>query len=181
MPLNLETREGVLRFCERQRDEMEKVWHRHGRFVSNDHYSFEAYSFATHDIELNPDAKSIDDAIRTGEPFGEVRAMRCRLPPLVRLMFPGESNTEQFSLFLRLYAKAGRAIGTVILCEVWMVEIEGEQRREELPQSLEHAPGRMEALCLQLEHKATGRIWWHAKIGRDPRRLYSWKQRDMDV
>jgi len=176
MPLNLETREGVLRFCERQRDEMEKVWHRKGRFESNG-YSFEGYVFATHDVETDRHAKTVDDATRTGEPYGEVRAMRCRLPPLARLMFPGESNSEQFGYFMRLFATAARAIGTLVMAEAWLLDLPEGVNREDLPRSLEDAPGRIEALYMIVEHPATGRVLWHCRISRDPRRLHSWVQR----
>ncbi len=53
-----------------------------------------------------------------------------------------------------------------------------KRARAALPESLEDAPGRKEALVMLLEHSVTGRRYWSCSIEREPLRLGPWTEPD---
>jgi hypothetical protein len=171
MGIDLSTKAGVLRFCELRRAEMVGCFERLGRFEMNG-YSFGGYVFATHDVN--------SDGWKTGAKLDRVNAELCRMPKALIDQIPPGRQTEVFAHVMREFTKLTRAIGTVVMTEMWHVTMPGkpgksaEEVRDELPDSLEHAPGRCEALYLQLEHGATGRRVWVAEIKRNPTRIEPW-------
>jgi hypothetical protein len=185
--LDLATEQGALAFCEEKRREMEGVFADRGRFEMNG-YSFGAYVFATHQV-LPPERSvpvgahkplSLEDVIdrwRTGDELPMPRAERCRLPSFVSILIPDDQQTAFFGRAVRVLSDKSRAIGTVVMGEMWMARPDhvpgetAEQARARLPKSLEDYDGRTEGLFLRLEHKFAGSRMWTKAIHRDPDRL----------
>lgn len=182
--MDLETEQGVLEFCEEKRRLMERTFEVLGRFEMNG-YSFGAYVLATHEVlppERNeaPPPRTIEDVLtgwKTGEPFPLVRAELCRLPVFVRLVIPEDQHTAFFGRAIRALSEKSRAIGTVVMGEMWMARPDhvpgetAEEARSKLPASLEDYEGRTEGLFLRLEHKLAGSRMWTKTIHRNPDRL----------
>lgn len=180
-------RENVLRFCEEQRNDMERCWRKLGRYETNGN-AYCAWVFATHEPG-GPETWTPEDW-PPGPPMERPRPIRVELPSWARLLRPNDRNTDLFGSTLRKLARATRAEGVLICSEMWCKEYgdpgdpnfdEGKARRlrAEDPESLEDAPGREEALFMSLEHVAVGRRAWCATIRRSPDRLDPWKTLDM--
>jgi hypothetical protein len=183
--LDLATEKGVLEFCEAQRREMEAVFGDLGRFEMNG-YSFGAYILATHEVQppervelgARPEApRKLADVVagwKTGDPLPRTRADLCKLPEWIRAVLPVEDHTAFFGSVVRVLSEKSRAIGTVVMGEMWMAQpahVPGEtaeQARSKLPRSLADYDGREEGLFLRLEHKVTGPRMWTKKIVRNP-------------
>lgn len=185
---DLSTPEAVLQFYAEAREWMAERWRENGRFESNG-FSFEGWTLATHRVKMDP-ANPMNWV--PGEPYGKVVPLLCRLPGVISLMFPDESGTRLFGQFLKKYAAATKAVGTIVMGEAWMVEFkspegqppmtkeEAEAEREKLPESLEHAEGRKEHLFCALEHVTLGKKFWTAEIERNPDLLMPWKDKEME-
>jgi hypothetical protein len=183
--LDLSTAAGALRFCELRRNEMVGAFEQQGRFEANG-YSFDAWVFATHEV-IGPDKPGADpSAWKTGRKLAAVKAKQLTLPKWFESVGPDLAK-DIYSEALKGYAKLSRAIGTVFMTEMWMVSMtategapdpraDAQRQRDALPDSLEHAPGRREGLCLWLEHSAAGSCQWLAEIQRDPTRLGAWQE-----
>lgn len=170
MSLDLSTSAGVLRFCELRRAEMVACFERLGRYESNG-FACGAYVFATHDLLRPSKAAGIDDW-RTGKRLAAVEAALCRLPSVLFDVLPPRQHTTLFGNTLRAYAKITRAIGSLVMMEMWSARAKD---RDDLPDDLSQVPGRMESLYMMVEHSAVGRRIWLAEIKRDPTRLEPWK------
>ena len=182
--LDLATEQGALAFCEEKRREMEAVFGDLGRFEMNG-YSFGAYVLATHEVVLPerlppPTPRTLEDVLagwKTGAPLPAARAELCRLPEFVRLVIPEDQHTAFFGRAVRALSEKSRAVGTVVMGEMWMARPDhvpgetAEQARARLPASLEDYDGRTEGLFVRLEHKATGSRMWTKAIHRNPDRL----------
>jgi hypothetical protein len=89
-------------------------------------------------------------------------------------VLPVEDHTAFFGSVVRVLSEKSRAIGTVVMGEMWMAQpahVPGEtaeQARSKLPRSLADYDGREEGLFLRLEHKVTGPRMWTKKIVRNP-------------
>jgi hypothetical protein len=171
---DLSTPQGVLRFCEMRRAEMVRCFERIGRFEANG-YAFCAYVFATH--EAKAPAELTPEAWKPGPKLARVEPTLCQLPDWVMDQFPPEVHTQILGKTLGFFAKVTRALGVVLMTEMWMVSLPNKEDRAALPESLEHAPGRREGLMMSLEHSATGRKMWFAEIKRNPTRLEPWEER----
>jgi hypothetical protein len=163
--MNLDTKPGVLRFCEQQQREMVRCFERLGRYEGGKAHG-----------------KGLDLAgWKTGQKLDQVSALPCQLPRWVEGVVPHRQHTVLFGETLRSYAKLTRAIGTLIMSETWHLHTVGEpgksaeEIRGQYPDDLEDAPDRQEALMLRLEHSAAGRIIWFAVIKRHPTRLEPWQ------
>ena len=176
-------RDNVLRFCAEQRDEMERVWRRLGRYEGESGEAFCAYVFAT--CEPPPAETWDDETFAPGPQLPKPKAIRCEMPRYVRLLYPNRSNTDIFGHVLRKFSRATRASGVLILAESWLKSVDtpdyetAKRLRAEMPESLADAPGREEALTMSLEHIAVGRRLWSARILRGPDRLAPWDMKDM--
>lgn len=185
--IDLSTKAGVLRFCELGRAEMVGCFERLGRFEMNG-YSFGAYVFATHGIKVpaTPDDRVDPSNWQTGGKLPRVAADLCRLPKVITDLIPPEQHTQLFAHVMRSYSRITKALGTLVMTEMWhanMTPADGqspEEARAQLPDNLEHAPGRGEGLYMQLEHSATGRRVWWCEIKREPTRLGEWELREME-
>jgi hypothetical protein len=169
--LDLSTAAGALRFCELRRAEMVACWHRLGRFEVNG-FSFCGWAFNTHEILT---ASKMSDW-RTGKRLPATTATLMRMPAeVVDLVHP-----SRLTQFYAAFARLGKAVGTVIMTEMWHVRtndpegVGSRAKRDELPDNLEDAPGRSEALMLMLEHQETGARSWTAEITREPDSLHDW-------
>lgn len=177
--LDLTTKTGVLRFCELRRAEMVGCFATLGRYECNG-FSFAAYLFATHEVISG----GADLPWRTGPKLPRVTAEECRMPESLHGILAPEQETEAFAFTLREMAKMSRAIGSLVMTEMWHVVVqrkEGQSAsevRSELPDRLEDYAGRREVLYMQLEHPATGRRMWLAEILREPTRLLPWRERE---
>lgn len=183
--MNLETKQDVLRFCELRRAEMVRCFERLGRFECNG-YSFGAYVFATHAMQTPADPTQLDD-YKPGRKLGRVEAQLCRLPPLIYDLLPPEQHTAVFGHVVKAFAKVTRSVGALLMSETWHVSYAGkaagkspEEIRGELPENLEDAPGRREALFMHLEHGLTGRRIWFAQIQRNPTLVEPWQENPME-
>jgi hypothetical protein len=151
-------------------------------------YSFGAYVLATHEVlapeKIEPPIpgapRKLEDVAagwKTGDPLPQPRAQLCRLPRWVGLVLAAEDQTLFFGHVVRVLNEKSRAIGSVVMGEMWMARpahVPGEtaeQARAKLPRSLEDYDGRTEGLFLRLEHKATGSRMWTKAIHRNPDRL----------
>lgn len=170
---DLATAAGALAFARARLDEMAACFRRLGRFESNGH-SFNAFVFAT--------CEPLADG-RPGRKLDVCRALEFRPAPLALALVPPRMHTKIFGEALRAYAKASRAIGILVMTEMWMVHQEGEpgvpieEMRKRLPRSLEDAPQRREQLVCWLEHAATGHRLWRSEILREPTRLDPWEEK----
>ena len=173
MSLDLSTTAGVLRFCQLRRNEMVECFHRLGRYESNG-FACGAYVFATHNLLRPSNAAAGVDEWRTGKKLPAVEAALCRLPRVLFDVLPPRQHTTLFGDTLRAYGKITRAIGSLVMMEMWCAP--GE-KRDNLPTDLSEAPGRIEALYMMLEHSAVGRRIWVAEIKREPTRLEAWQDR----
>ncbi len=180
-------RENVLRFCEEQRNDMERCWRKLGRYETNGN-AYCAWVFATH--EPGPPETWTPDEWPPGPPMERPRPVRCELPRAIQLLRPGRSNTDIFGGVLRKFAEATRAEGVLICSEAWFKTYaspgdpafdrqKARRLRAEDPEDLADAPGREEALFMSLEHVAVGRRAWRAIIQRNPNRLDPWVMMDM--
>lgn len=184
---DLSTQAGVLRFCESKRAEMVRCFERVGQFEENGQ-SFFAYLFATHEVDTRG-ARSPDEW-KTGAKMAKTTAVACRMPdsPLIKLLSATDPNRVKdiYSYVLRAQGKLQKAIGYVFMTEMWFMQMEGatpenvKRERASMPASLEHQPGRSEALFLSVEHQALGRRMWFAEILREPTRLLEWADRTPD-
>lgn len=174
---DLSTAAGVLRFCEDKRAEMVRCFERVGRFEENGQ-SFCAYLFATHEVKVAPRPRKPEDW-KTGPRLERVSIIPCRLPSddAVERLGPG-TQKDLFASVVNGLGKLSRALGYVLLSETWMKTAESLEERQQWPASLEFAPGRREALFMNLEHTATGRKVWKAEILREPTRLLEWESMD---
>lgn len=175
--LDLSTRAGVLRFCELRRAEMVGCFHELGRYEVNG-FSFGGYVFATHAMVVPKDPRGIDDW-KTGAKLNRVTAERLSMPAGLHGVLPPERETEVFSFTARRYSKLTRAIGSVVMTEVWSVMTESREERDKFPERLGDydGPERCEQLFMHLEHAATGERTWTALIERNPTRLGPWEER----
>ena len=182
----LDTLAGILHFCDEQQKDMIRIWNQKGRFEANG-YSFQGWVLATH----MPTGDRADPLNwKPGTKLEGIKPMLCRLPQFVHLISPDGSNTDLFSCFLKHYARATAAVGTIVQGEAWMVTIGGEgenlskeevyRRRAEMPKSLGEVPGRTEAMFCSLEHKEFGNYWWTCEIHRNPDRLSDWRRKDLE-
>lgn len=173
---NLRDATEVLRACERQREKMVLNWRENGRF---EHCGVSCAALLI--VTRGP----------SGEPLAEPEAVPCDPPAWFVAVCPPERYTEMLANCMRVAGKQWGAIGLVLCSESWMVKMEGPpgkdmtvdeavRQRAELPCSLEHAPGRMEALTFFLDHVATGTRMWTAEITRNPTKLHPWKQAPAD-
>lgn len=179
---DLSTQAGVLRFCESKRAEMVRCFERVGRFEGNGQ-SFVAYLFATHEVDRSG-ARNPGEW-KTGAKYPCPRAVPCRVPksPLIDIIGSLDPNglKDMFAHVLRLQGKLQKAIGYVLMTEMWFVKVEGtteeeaQREREKMPESLEDQPGRGEALYMSVEHQALGQRAWRAEILREPTRLLEWE------
>lgn len=181
--LDLSTKAGVLRFCELRRAEMVGCFERLGRFESNG-FSFEGYLFAAHELVVPGDRADLS-GWKTGPRLSSVTARVCRMPEELHGLIPAEHETILFSRTLREMGKLTRAIGSVVMTEMWHATVDANERtldeaRSELPDRLENYDGRKEALFMQLEHTAVGRQIWTAEIRRNPTRLGPWLESQPD-
>lgn len=188
---DLSTTAGMLRFCESKRGEMTRCFERIGRFEENG-FAFCAYLIVTHEMVVPKNPKSLEDW-KTGAKLPAARAVPCRLPahPAVRLIEAMDPNAlkDVFRQSLVMQGRIQKAIGYVFMTEMWMVHTDvpkdhpdprkaAREERSRLPESLEFAPGRREALMLTLEHQAAGQALWTAEILREPTRLLEWEKKD---
>jgi hypothetical protein len=180
---HLDTKAGVLRFCELRRREMAEAFMQEGRFDVNG-YSFTGYVFATHEIRTprNPERSHIDEW-KTGPKLDHVRGLGLRMPAALGMVVPDSQITLLWSRVIREYTKLTRAIGTVIMSETWLVfgpagTTNMHEYRDTLPDSLEDADNRQESLVMLLEHSAVGRKQWFSEIKRNPTRLEPWTEPD---
>lgn len=173
---DLSSAHGILRFCEVRRTEMVRCFERLGRFEANG-YAFCAYVFATHEANIPVDRDP--RAWKPGRKREQVEAVLCQLPAWV-LAFPPETHTSILGQMLRLFAKATRATGAVLMTEMWLVTAASREERDAMPHSLEYANGRREGLMMSLEHSAIGRKMWFAEIKRNPTRLEPWEESTVD-
>jgi hypothetical protein len=178
MTLDLTTRAGVLRFCELRRAEMAGQFREQGRYDVNG-YSFAGYVFATH--ALAPHQADPSNP-KPGRKLERVAAELVTLPTYVADLFGHDPTKikDFYALAVRSFAKGTRAIGTLMMTEMWYVEARSQGRapdlvRDEYPESLEDADDRHEGLMMLLEHSATGRVMWRAEIKRNPSRLEPWE------
>jgi hypothetical protein len=175
-------RDDALRFCSEQRSEMERNWAKNGQFIYQGQ-SFCAWVFATHEPG-GPETWTPEEW-GVGPKMERPRTILVTLPKFA--MRPDLRNTDIFGYMLRKFAKATVASGVLVCAESWIKEYRGEgmsevdvrRLRAEDPASLEHAPGRQEALFMSLEHRAVGRRAWRSIIQRNPSRLLPWEQADM--
>lgn len=188
---DLSTTAGMLRFCESKRAEMARCFERVGRFEENGQ-SFCAYLIATHEMVKPKNPRNVNDWA-TGARLSAPKAVLCSMPkgPLVDLLSEVDPNglKDAYAEALRIQGKLQRAIGYVFMTEMWMVQTSAPkdhpdpraaayEERKKLPESLEFAPGRGEALMLTLEHQAAGQAMWTAEITRNPTRLHEWEKKD---
>lgn len=175
---DLSTQAGALHFCESKRAEMVRCFERVGRFEENGE-SFCAYIFATHAISAPKNARRTDD-FKTGRKLERPVAELVRLPnnPLVQLLSPPQQK-DCFAHVVSCQAKLQKAIGYVLLSEMWHAKARTKEERNEWPDSLEYAPGRGEALFMAVEHQALGQKSWKAEILREPTRLLEWETLDL--
>jgi hypothetical protein len=178
--LDLSTEAGVLRFCELRRAEMVGCFERLGRFESNK-FSFCGYVFATHAVEVPADWADLD-GWKTGAKLARIAAERVRLPAKLHGVVPEAQETALFAITTRRFAKLTRAIGVLLMTEMWHVPRKTRAERDSLPGRLQDykGPDRGEALYVQVEHTATGRRVWAAEIKRLPTRLGPWVDRTPD-
>ena len=185
---DLSSRAGVLRFCESKRAEMVRCFERVGRFEENGQ-SFFAYLFATHEVETR--GARTPHEWKTGAKMPQVKAVACRVPDtaLIKLLSAVDPNRikDIYTYVLRMQGKLQRAIGYILMTEMWYVQTPPGTKREdvkkaraEMPASLEDHPGRREGLMLSVEHQALGRQMWFAEILREPTRLLEWQDKSPD-
>ena len=113
-------------------------------------------------------------------------AVLCRMPSnaLLDAIHPNMQK-DIFAHVLRSQGKLQKALGYLLMTEMWMVTAEGGtpdeayRARAAMPDSLEFAPGRKEGLMLTIEHGATGYRMWFAEILREPTRLLEWEEREL--
>lgn len=181
MALDLATEKGVLNFCERKRTEVRRQWEKAGRFEENG-YSFVGYVFAT----CAPTGKELGpECWLPGKPLAEVEPKLCRLPKIAQVFSRNGRSTDVFSHVLTHYARACKAIGTLVIGEGWALVLPAipglsvEEQRRRYPKDLTDydGPERHENLFMMLEHKAAGRRSWQAEILRHPSRLEPWQER----
>lgn len=178
--MNLETKEGVLRFCELRRREMVGCFERLGRYECNG-YSFGAYVFATHELQGTAEPIGPDD-FKTGKRLAHVKAEHVRLPRFIGQILPPEQHTLAFREVVKSYAQITRSMGALIMTEMWHAVTTGRTKEEamaaraSLPERLVDMPERGERLMMQLEHSATGRCIWYAEIKRNPTRVEPWQE-----
>jgi hypothetical protein len=172
--LDLSTPAGVLRFCELRRAEMVGCFERLGRFESNK-FAFCGYVFATHAVKVPSDPSDLD-GWKTGAKLDRVTAERVRLPAALHDVIPEAQESAVFSLATRQFAKLSRAIGALLMTEMWCVQKKTREQRAALPERLQnyHGADRGEGLYVQVEHAAVGRRVWVAMIKRQPTRLEPW-------
>jgi hypothetical protein len=181
--IDLSTQAGVLRFCERQRQEMERVFTRRGRFESKTGHAFTGFAFIRNAIE-GPWTQGTNGrpSLRRGPELEYVQSAMLNLPP--RSMWPpwmnGNNQTGVFADVIEAFSRAGRAIGVLIMSETWINQATSD---EEFAQMREREYGwvaksadRQEALYMSLEHVMFGCVTWLALITREPTRLHPWKQ-----
>lgn len=175
--LDLSTKAGVLRFCELRRAEMVGCFRELGRFESN-RFSFCGYVFATHAIKVPPDPADLD-GWKTGAKLPRVAAERVRMPAALHGVIPEAQETALFSVATRQFAKLSRAVGALVMSEMWSLATESREERGRFPERLQdyEGPERRENLYMNLEHAATGRRTWYAEITREPTRLGPWVER----
>lgn len=168
--MSLRDADEVLRLCERQRERMVMNWRENGRFEVGG-----ASSAALLIITRLGDEK-----------LSEPRAFPCEPPEDLVALIPPEHYTEALSRVMRIMGEKCGAIGLVLCAEAWMARVdaksvaEADSLRSEMPRSLEHQPGRIEALLMFLDHVATGTRLWTAEITRNPTKLGPWKQAPAD-
>lgn len=180
MNLDLTTERGALNYAERARSSMSDEWRKHGRFERNGH-AYGAELFATHAV----DTSGTPGQWKPGEKLPRCAAAPCNLPKWLHLpTFAGHTITRDLMAeTVTRYAKACKAIGVLFLSEMWFIHVEGDgmtpekaaEARKGMTESLEHEPGRKEALFMSLEHSALPtRRQWRAEILRNPNRLEPW-------
>lgn len=176
--IDLSTKDGVLRFCARQRDEMERVWTKRGRFESKSGLAYTGYAFNRHAVEppfvQRPQGGF---SLRRGRELERIEACPLNLPPAT--LWPGwmdgSNATEIFGQLVEAYCRAGRAVGVLTMSEAWMANV------DEMPDTFEYGavgrhPNRTEVLWMVLEHISIGTISWVGRITRNPTRLHPWQQ-----
>jgi hypothetical protein len=181
---HLDTSAGVLRFCELRRREMAEGFTREGRFEVRGQ-SFAGYVFATHEVGSPPSRGAPIEAWKVGAKRAHVEAIPVYLPEWAGALIEPHQATELFSQCVRQYTRLTRAIGTLVMSEIWTVRLEGDREqakaaRDALPRSLEDADNRRESLFMMLEHSATGQRQWWSAIKRNPTRLEPWTEAKMD-
>lgn len=174
--LDLATSAGVLRFCELRRAEMVRCFERLGRFEANG-YSVGGYALITHDVTLPPaDKRAEPTAWRTGRRLPGVAPVHVQLPHAAREFLPPAQLSEVFGSAVRRYCKLGRAVGAIVMGEMWLATSASLEERDKLPDRLDDYAGRREVLYMRLEHRAVGGRVWTAEIGREPTRLAAWRE-----
>jgi hypothetical protein len=182
--VDLSTRAGALAFARRERERMVAEWDKHGRFERRG-FSFDAWVFATHAVDRDPSRSGVE-AYATGARLPAVAAVRCSPPLLLAAIDDPAVAKEGYAHVIREYAKTTRAIGTLFMSEIWTGAFTAPDReaakreRAERPESLEDWDDRGEALYMALEHTATGRLFWLARITRNPTRLGAWEEKRFD-
>ena len=189
---DLLTKQGALSYAERKRAEMVACWHEKGQFEMNG-FSYGAWVLGTHEVINSKTGKLAD--WKTGPKLPRAAAMMCKLPkefhemPGSKTMRGHTMQREMFSQALKAMAKLTRAVGVIFCAEAWVAEPplsrdatedqahdQAQAWRDTQPDDMSEIPGRMEALFIQLEHQAAGRLMWRAMISRDPDRVGAWEE-----
>jgi hypothetical protein len=181
--IDLSTKDGVLRFCAKQRDEMERTFARRGRFESKTGHAYTGYAFIRNAVE-GPWTHGTDGrlSLRRGAELGRIQTAELNLPPasLWPAWMDGSNATEVFGQTIEAFSRAGRALGVVVLTEAWMnvatSDEDFERKRSHEYGWVAKSPDRMEALYMMLEHVMFGRITWMARITRNPTRVHPWEE-----
>lgn len=169
----LHTVAGALHFCELRRAEMARCFERLGRFEMSG-FSVGAHVFATRYVHMpNPlDAETW----RAGEKL-PITLVETLLMPRAALDFLTAETVGPFcAQRIRRYCALSRAVGVVVLNEMWWGQTESLEERALRPQRIADWDNRREVLYLKLEHQAAGVRAWRAEIHRNPTRLDEWRQ-----
>lgn len=182
---DLSTKAGVLRFAADKRDDMERCFHRLGRFESNGH-SFAGYAFLTH--EVRGPWRAVTGGFpepQTGPKLERVMAAALTFPPAA--LTPGlqwQERTAAFGNCIRAFIRAGKGIGALVFHEAWMAQPMSVADYQATIAGYEYGEigqrhDRREALYMRLEHMAAGVHSWMREIQREPTRLMPWQHTDM--
>lgn len=172
MPIDLTTRAGALRFAEQARDEMARVFRRDGRWSSRG-ASMAVVIFKTHGIDRA--GAETPAGWATGERFARAQAELMSPPPFAGLV--GAELTTAVGAAARHYARLTRAVGALVMQEMWFAESSDPDRDIERPHGWVTSSGdRREQLHMRLEHMTMGVVQWRAEIRRHPTRLDPWLQ-----
>jgi hypothetical protein len=181
--IDLSTKAGVLRFCERQRQEMERCFERRGRFESKTGHAFTGFAFIRNAIE-GPWTTGTDGrySLRRGPELEHIKPAVLKLPARSALpaWMDGSNQTSFFADTIEAFARAGRAIGVLLMSETWLNRSSSEEdfaeKRGREYGWVAKEPERQEGLWMSLEHVMFGRITWLAIITRNPTRLHPWSE-----